>query len=124
MPKPYSIDLRKKVIDLIFKGYKRKDIATMLNLSTNTITLWKNKVLNNESLEPTTNYQNGHTPFLIGDKVDEFKQYIENNNDATYREIANHFNISKKTVWLSLKKLNYTRKKKPHLIQKLALRRD
>jgi len=42
MPKPYSYDLRQKVIQAIeFDGLKKSEASQLFNISRNTINLWR-----------------------------------------------------------------------------------
>jgi transposase len=124
MPKPYSEDFRKKVVDLIIQGYKRKDIAKLFDITEAIITRWKNKFKNNESLKPKENYQRGHSHKFNDEKLNELSQFIKNKNDVTYEDMSKQFNVAKSTIWKALKKLNFTCKKKQHLIQKSTWIKD
>ena len=53
MPKPYSYDLRQKVIEAIeLNGMKRCEASEYFNISRNTINLWLRLLLRQETSKP------------------------------------------------------------------------
>ncbi len=56
MPKPYSLDLRQKVIDAIeLDGMRKREASSVFGISRNTIDLWLKRKAATGSLAPQVN---------------------------------------------------------------------
>ncbi|WP_425382599.1 helix-turn-helix domain-containing protein [Spiroplasma endosymbiont of Melieria omissa] len=116
MPKPYSEDLRRKVIEAYeSKNMKIKEICKVFNITRKTLFLWRKRKKETGHIKPILNYQKGHS-HKIKD-LDELKNYLAENKDVTVQKVIDKFgNMTKETVYNYFKKLNYTYKKNITLV--------
>ena len=117
MAKPYSYDLRQKVLQAIkFDGLKKSEASQLFNISRNTIDLWLKR------LEETGDYQaKPNQPPGNGHKItdwEEFREFASSHGDKTQVEMAKLWKeqISDRTISRALKKIGFTRKKRPMAI--------
>jgi transposase len=117
MPKPYSYDLRQKVLQAIkLDGLKKSEASQLFNISRNTIDLWLKR------LEETGDYQaKVNQPPGNGHKItdwEEFREFASSHGDKTQVEMAKLWKeqISDRTISRALKKIGFTRKKRPMAI--------
>lgn len=125
MPKPYSYDLRQKVIQSIELGEMNKSQASVVfQISRNTIDLWfKLKAITGDyQAKPNLPQGNGHK---ITD-WEKFKEFITVNGEKTQVEMAKLWeeDISSRTISRGLEKIGFTRKKKLMAIKKEMKRND
>jgi transposase len=114
MPKPYSYDLRKKVIQAIeLDGMKKTEAAQVFGISRNTINLWLKRQAETGDFQALPNLPtgNGHK---ITDR-EKFRQFVKVYGEKTQAEMASLWgDISARTISRSLKKIGFTRKKKTY----------
>ncbi len=125
MPKPYSYDLRQKVIQSIELGEMNKSQASVaFQISRNTIDLWfKIKASTGDyQAKPNLPQGNGHK---ITD-WEKFKEFIKVNGEKTQVEMAKLWaeDISSRTISRGLEKIGFTRKKKLMGIEKETKKND
>jgi transposase len=125
MPKPYSYDLRQKVIQSIELGEMNKSQASVVfQISRNTIDLWfKIKAITGDyQAKPNLPQGNGHK---ITDWK-KFKEFIKVNGEKTQVEMAKLWeeDISSRTIARGLEKIGFTRKKKLTDIKKEMKKND
>jgi len=119
MPKPYSYDLRQKVIQAIeLDGMKKSEAATTFGISRNTINLWLQRKAQTGDYKALPNHPPGN-----GHKItdwEKFSQFVEVYGDKTQVEMANLWSetISARTISRALSKIGFTRKKKLMVIEK------
>ena len=111
MPKPYSYDLRQKVIQSIELGEMNKSQASVaFQISRNTINLWfKIKASTGDyQAKPNLPLGNGHK---ITD-WEKFKEFVKVNGEKTQLEMAKLWgeDISSRTISRGLEKIGFTRK--------------
>lgn len=114
MPKPYSHDLRLKVLQAIqLDGLKKCEASQLFSISRNTIDLWlKRQVDTGDCLpRPTTPK---HTSQKITD-WQAFAEFVQQHPDKTQAQIAALWPtpISARTISRGLRTIGFTRKKKP-----------
>ena len=116
MPKPYDYDLRKRTINLINSGRKRKLVSQLLNISIPTIDRWIGIYKETKDIKSKNNIKTGRKN-IIKDII-KFTEFIENNKLFTLHDMANNYNnsnsnsnISFMTISRNLKKLGYSFKK-------------
>lgn len=115
MPKPYSYDLRQKVIQAIeLDGMKKSEAAEIFQISRNTINLWLSRKAETGDYKALPNQPPGN-----GHKItdwEKFVQFVGENGDKTQVEMAQLWpeKISDRTISRALKKIGYTRKKKTY----------
>jgi len=114
MPKPYSYDLRQKVIQGIkLDGLKISEASLLFNISRNTINLWLSRQAKTGDFEALPNQPKGN-----GHKItdwEKFRQFAKTYGDKTQVEMASLWDeqISARTISRALKKIGFTRKKRP-----------
>lgn len=107
---PYSVDLRKRIIDAIKNGMTQTDAEKIFNVSRKTIYSWLCIQEETGSLEPQTGFQKGHSHGITD--LDKFKKFVDEHADYTQEEMAEHFSVGSSTIGRALKKIGYTRKKR------------
>jgi transposase len=125
MPKPYSYDLRQKVMQAIeLGGMSQLQASTTFQISRSTINIWcQRKVLTGDyQAKPNLPPGNGHK---ITD-WEKFKEFAKVNGDKTQVEMAKLWigEISDRTISRALKKVGLTRKKKLMDTEKDLKRKD
>ncbi len=117
MGKPYSYDLRQKVINAIqLDGMKKSVAAQVFQLSRNTINLWLKRQAETGDYQPQSNRPH-RTNALIGD-WDKFVQFARTHGDKTQAEMAHLWEgeLSARTMSRALQKIGWSRKKRPTAI--------
>lgn len=119
MPKPYSYDLRQKVILAIkVDGLKITEASQLFNISRNTIGLWLKRLAQTGGFEALPNQPLGN-----GHKItdwEKFKEFVRTHGDKTQVEMSELWSekISGRTISRALKKIGFSRKKKLMDIEK------
>lgn len=113
MPKPYSYDLRQKVINaIVLDGMTKTEAAQVFQISRNTINLWLQRQALTGDYQPKSNRPN-KTKALITD-WESFSQFAVMHGDKTQAQMAQIWPgiISKRTISRGLKKIGWSRKKR------------
>ncbi|NSX83403.1 transposase [Wolbachia endosymbiont of Atemnus politus] len=99
MPKPYSEDLREKVLKVFDAGEMTiKKICETFNIDEKTLYWWRKRKEKTGSVKPASGYQKGHG-HKIKD-VDRFVRFLSENEDITIEKIIGEFgNMCKNTVY-------------------------
>jgi transposase len=119
MPKPYSYDLRQRVIEAIeLDGMKKSEAVQVFQVSRNTIHLWLAQLAKTGDYQAKPNEPRGN-----GHKItdwERFKEFVRANGDKTQEEMAKLWEvpISDRTISRALKKIGFSRKKKLMGIEK------
>lgn len=115
MPKPYSYDLRTKVIEAIeLDGLKKSEVSEIFNVSRNTINLWlRRKAETGDYQAQSTTHISPNRKIKDGQK---FQEFVKANGDKTQAEMAELWQeeISARTISRALKQIGFTRKKKTY----------
>lgn len=114
MAKPYSYDLRQKVIQAIeWDGMKKSEAAQVFQISRNTIDLWLKRRTETGDLHALPNHPPGNGHKIID--WDKFQEFAKTHGDKTQAEMAALWSddISARTLSRALQKIGFTRKKKP-----------
>ena len=115
MPKPYSYDLRQKVIQAIkLDGLKISEAWLIFSISRNTIRLWLKLERETGDFQALPNQPPGN-----GHKItdwEKFTRFVEVKVDKTQVEMAKLWKeeISERTISRTFKKIGFTRKKKTY----------
>lgn len=104
---PYSLDLRKKVIDYIKKGKTQKEVCEVFGVHRNTVSRW-NVRYSQEGVYGARE-RLGYQSKLDYNKIELF---VKNNSDTKLANISSQFGISKGHAGVILKKLGFSYKKK------------
>lgn len=113
MSKPYSYDLRQKVIQAIkLDGLKISEASVLFSISRNTIGLWLKRQAETGDFQALPNKPNGN-----GHKItdwENFREFAKTHGDKTQVEMASLWEgeISDRTISRALQKIGFTRKKK------------
>jgi transposase len=109
MPKPYSNDLRLKVINLIKQGKKQTEISKLLQIDKSTIYRWYKEFKYTGSVKPKSYNQNQDRIKINLSKVEEI---ITKEPSLTLWQIARRVgNVTNVTVFNAIKKLGFSFKK-------------
>ena len=125
MPKPYSLDLRQKVIDAIeLDGMKKSEASAVFGISRNTIDLWLKRKAATGRLAPAAR-SSLPRPRKITD-WEAFRRFAEQHRHHTQTEMAEHWpgEMSQRTISRALQQLNWTRKKRPTATVSETSKRD
>ena len=113
MAKPYSYDLRLKVINAIeLDGVKKSEASELFNISRNTINLWLNRKAQTGDFKPQPNKPPGHSHKITD--WDKFREFAIVHGDKTQGQMAELWadDISERTISRALQKIGFTRKKR------------
>jgi transposase len=124
MAKPYSYDLRQKVLQAIeLNGLKKSEASALFDISRNTINLWFQRKAETGDVQakPRPTSHKGHK---ITD-WEKFRTFVQEHGHKTQVEMAQLWDeeISSRTISRALHKLGLTRKKRPMAIAN-AMRRN
>ena len=114
MPKPYDYDLRCKVIEAIeLNGMKRCEASELFGISRNTINQWFQLKAETGDVTPKQVEHRGHSHKITD--WPKFEAFVVNHADKTQAQLAELWDgeISERTISRALKKIGFTRKKRP-----------
>jgi transposase len=113
MGKPYSYDLRQKVINAIkLDGIKKSEAAQVFQLSSNTIDLWLKRQADMGDYQPKSNRPHRTTAKITD--WGKFTQFVRTHAQKTQAEMAELWegDISARTMSRALQKIGWSRKKR------------
>ena len=114
MPKPYSYDFRQKVIQAIeLDGLKKSEASELFNISRNTINLWLQRKAQTGDVKALPNRPPGNNHKIT--HWERFRAFAKTHGEKTQVEMAKlgEGDISDRTISRALKKIGFTRKKRP-----------
>lgn len=122
MAKPYSYDLRSKVIEAVKKGKKKIEVSRFFNISRNTLDLWLKQEKETGDYKPKKPIVKGTRPKI--EDLEQFGQFVTKNRGKTQKEMAQLWgnNVTQQNISYACQKLGITRKKK-HMVIKNALKK-
>lgn len=113
MARPYSVDLRNRVLAYIEETKDKAKASRLFRVGIATIYRWmaRKRQTGNVRPSPRKAYKK---------KIDDQKLivYVEQNPDHFLSEIASHFGTTSQAIFYALKRLKITRKKRPRSIRK------
>ncbi len=112
MAKPYSYDLRQKVIQAIQMDSIRKSEASLIfNISRNTIDLWLKRQAETGDYQAKPKQLRGKGRRITD--WEKFRAFAQAHGDKTQAEMAQLWEspISARTISRALQKIDFTRKK-------------
>ena len=110
MPKPYSLDLRERVLKCFKANILHKDIASKLDISIRTVGRYYKKYKQTGNLELKKEIKTGR-PEKIKD-LEKLKEFVKQNNKLSIVDMAKKLgNVSKTALHNSIKKCGLTFKK-------------
>jgi transposase len=113
MARPYSMDLRKRVLQYLEKNNDKMKASQLFQVGIATVYRWikrKKQKGNVEPLRKKSTYK----------KIDDQKliAYVEQNPDHFLSEIAKHFGLTLQAIFYALQRLKITRKKRLRFTRK------
>ncbi len=113
MPKPYSTDLRKRVLQYLEKEGDKMNASRFFQVGIATIYRWVARKRQSGTIEPLKK-RNTYR------KIDDQKliAYVEQYPDHFLSEIAKHFGLTPQAIFYALRRLKITRKKRPRSIRR------
>jgi transposase len=113
MSRPYSNDLRERVIKNYEEGMPKEKLVEIFKIGISTLNRWIRNYLKTGSIEPRK--RSRYRKRKVEDE--DLKKYIEAHPSATLEQMAQHFKVRAVSIWHRLKKLGITRKKKTFLYE-------
>jgi len=117
--KPYSIDLRKRVVDAYARGEgTKKVLAERFLVSLSSVVRWIRDHRATGSVAPKPNRGGTSRTIVKEEDKDFLLQWYSQNPDATYEEVAEHFSkeygrpVARSTMGAAVLRLGITRKKR------------
>ena len=115
MPRPYSYDLRIRVIGAVEKGMAVREASQTFGVHPQTIAAWLTRKAATGDVQATVGYQRGHSHKITD--PEQFKALVQEHREATLEELADAWGgVKRMTIWRQLRKLGYTHKKRPFAI--------
>lgn len=128
MPKAYSLDLRKRVLEAYRGGMSVSDVCKQFKVSRDCVYDWDKLERKKGSLEPQYENCTGRSSTIEAD--DKFEEFAQVHAYSTLKQMAeawgsaNKKTVSQMAVSRTLKKLGWTRKKRPITTKKQAKKSD
>ena len=112
MPRPYSYDLRVRVVAAVEKGMEVREASGTFGVHRDTIRRWLACKAATRDVEAKSGYQRGHSHKITN--PEQFQAFLQQQGDATLEELAAAWGgVKRMTIWRQLRKLGYTHKKRP-----------
>lgn len=113
MPKPYSIDLRQRVVEYLQKTQNKKKASELFQVGIATVYRWAARLAQKGHVEPLRRKR-------AYKKIDDEQliAYVKEHPDHFLSEIAGHFGLTLQAIFYALKRLKITRKKRRRFIKK------
>ena len=117
MPKPYSYDLRSKVIEAVKKGKKKIEVSRFFNISRNTLDLWLKQQKETGDYQPLKPIGRGTKPKI--NNLEDFAKFVKENSGKTQKQMDQLWggDLTQQNVSYACQKLGITRKKKLMVIK-------
>jgi len=122
MSKPYSSDIRERVIKCLNKRMKYKNISRRLDLSLSTIKRYAKKYKNSGNIDVKNAVKTGRKSSIKD--FNKLQEFIENNNHLSLEDMARKLEVSKSSLHRAIIKLNFTFKKSRGYIKKEMKKKD
>lgn len=119
MVRPYSVDLRKRVLEYIEETKDKTKASQLFKVGIATIYRWIARKTQTGNLEPSRSK-------AYKKKIDDQKliAYLEQHPDHFLSEIAAHFNTTLQAIFYALRRLKITRKKRLRSTRKETKKSD
>ena len=114
MARPYSTDLRRKVLPAIeWDGLKKQEASELFNISRNAIHQWCQLKAETGDVKPKPRSTSRSTAKITD--WEAFRAFAHQHRDQTQAEMAALWPepISQRTISRALQKIGFTRKKRP-----------
>ena len=107
MSRPYSKDLRERVVSYIDSGNSYSSSSRIYKISVNTAKNWYKRYKTKGHINPIK--RPGAKPRLT---QEEFETYVNANSNQTLKMIGAHFGMTARSAHYYMKKFGYSYKKK------------
>ena len=120
MGKPYSLDLRERIVRYVRQGHSARAAATVFGVAPSTAVRLAAADRDNTQIAPK---RQGRAPGTVGKlaaHMDFLIERLQKNPDITLRELANALKEEKgvsvqlSSIHRALRRANYSYKKRPH----------
>lgn len=116
MARPYSLDLRERVVTAVQSGQPCRAVAATFRVSVASVVKWSQRFRATGS--PAAKPMGGHRPFALAGEQDWLLARVSEEPDITTRALAaelaeRDIKVSHVAVWNFLKRERLTFKKKP-----------
>ena len=113
MPAAYSDDLREKAIAAVDRGDKKSHVSRAFSISRNTLDLWLKRREVTGSVAPIRHYYRGPEPKI--NDIEVFRAVAQAHGLLTQQQMAERWPeaITNRTIGKALKRIGFTRKKRP-----------
>jgi transposase len=113
MPAPYSIDLREKAVAAVDRGEKKTHVSKLFHISRNTLDLWLKQREQTGTVAPKAPIKQGPEPKIKD--LEAFRRFAATHGHLTVVAMAQQWPepISDVTLGKALKRIHFTRKKRP-----------
>ena len=105
----YSLDYRKRALDLLDEGYSMQSVSDILNVGVTSLKRWKKR---RDKGQLAAEYSLSRGAYKIDEE--KLKAYVQDNPDSHLTEIAQAIGSKRSTVHSALQRLGITRKKRRH----------
>jgi transposase len=119
MPKSYSNDLRKKVIECVQEGSTYKEVSQRFKVSLAAVGKWYQRYKKAGDWEQRSR---GGTAKKIN--IEKLREYAESNPDMKLKEAGKELRVSVFTISYWLRQLGFSYKKKPLRMWKQAKKNE
>jgi transposase len=110
MSKPFSQDLRKRVVAAVESGTEPEKVAEIFQVHVTTVEKWIILKKETGSLEIKSGYQNGHSHKITD--LEAFKKFVLANKNDSLEALAQKIgSVSDTTVGRAMKKIEFSKKK-------------
>ena len=110
MTRPYSLDLRERVLEAVRKNIPIKEISKTFNVNTKTIYDWRRLFERTGSLEPKNAEHKGPPPKI--NELGKFKEFVDENPSMTQKQMAEKWGgVSASSICKAIQKIGHTFKK-------------
>lgn len=110
MAKPYSVDLRGRVLEAVRANVPIKEITQTFKVNRKTIYDWRRQYEKAGTLEPKKAEKKGPSPKI--NDMEKFKEFVDNNVSKTQKEMGEIWGVSASTICSAIRKIGHTFKKK------------
>ncbi len=112
MARPYSLDLREKVLKYLETNPNRKSASELFQIGLATIQRWITRKKEKGHVKPK---RREYAYKWIDDQ--KLIEYVKTYPDHFLSEIGEHFKLTPQAIFYALKRLKITRKKRPRSIK-------
>lgn len=118
MPAAYTNELRQKAVAAVHRGERQQDVCRMFHIGRNTLYLWLKRETETGDCQAKTGYQKGYGNIITD--LEAFQLFVQQHPDKTQTEMAQLWpeEVSQRTISRTLKKIGFTRKKRPMATEK------